>query len=66
MINFYNRITKEKQEQMFFDNGILNAEGRLTDEGRRIFIDLLFIGKTTEEAKSLIEKEIEKELKKKA
>lgn len=62
MINFYNRITKKKQEQLFYDHGILNEEGRLTDEGMSIFLDLLFIGKSAEEAKSLIQAEIEKEL----
>ena len=64
MINFYNRITKQKQEQLFYDNGILDKEGRLTDEGLRVFADLLFIGKTTTEAKDLIQKEIEDDIKK--
>jgi hypothetical protein len=63
MINFYNRITKQKQEQMFYDNGILDAEGRLTSEGLKVFVDLLFIGKTTIEAKDLIQKEIEEDIK---
>ena len=64
MINFYNRITKQKQEQLFYDNGILDKEGRLTEEGLRVFTDLLFIGKTTQEAKDLIQKEIEEDIKK--
>ena len=64
MINFYNRITKQKQEQLFYDNGILDKEGRLTDDGLRVFADLLFIGKTTQEAKDLIQKEIEEDIKK--
>jgi len=64
MINFYNRITKQKQEQLFYDNGILDKEGRLTEEGLKVFVDLLFIGKTTIEAKDLIQKEIEEDIKK--
>lgn len=60
MINIFNRITKDVQEQLFYEAGILNSEGRLTEEGREIFTDLLFLGKTTEEAKVLIEVEIKK------
>ncbi|HEX9059129.1 MAG TPA: hypothetical protein VF941_03025 [Clostridia bacterium] len=66
MKNYFNKITKAKQEQLFYDHGILNAEGRLTDEGQTLFLDLLFIGKTPEEAKKAIQDEIEKELKKHA
>lgn len=65
MINIFNKITKSQQEQMFFDYDILNSEGRLTESGAKIFLDLLFIGKTTEEAKSLIQEEIKKEIKNK-
>jgi len=65
MLNFFNRITKAQQEQMFFENGVLDKEGRLTDEGMKTFVDLLFIGKTPEEARNLIQKEIEKEIERK-
>lgn len=66
MINLFNKITKSKQEQLFYSHGILNEEGRLTEEGQDIFIDLLFLGNSVEQAKSLIQAEIEKESKRKS
>ena len=64
MKNIFGAITKSKQEQLFYKAGVLNTEGRLTSEGMETFIDLLFLGKTTEEAKTLMEKEIKKQFKK--
>lgn len=60
MTNIFNRITKGVQEQLFYRHGILTGEGRLTCEGRETFVDLLFLGKTPEEAKNLMAAELVK------
>jgi len=58
MQNVFTRIVRKKEDSLFYKHGILNEAGRLTTEGRQDFIDLLFLGKTPEEARELILKEV--------
>ena len=60
-MNIFHKITKTKQDQLFFEHDILGSDGRLTIEGLKVFVDLLFVGKSIEEARKLIEEEIKKE-----
>jgi hypothetical protein len=61
MVNIFNRITKGNEDQLFYEVGILDENGRLTQEGRNTFLDLIFIGKSPEEARRLIAIEAKKE-----
>lgn len=65
MANIFNRITKGNEDQILYEVGILDENGRLTQEGHRTFLDLLFVGKSIEEARKLIVAEAEKEKKSK-
>lgn len=60
MFNIFERITRKKTDAILFEMGVIGESGRLTEQGARAFVDLLFIGKTPEEARSLIVKECEK------
>ena len=51
MNNFFTRITKKKEERELMECGVLNENGRLTEEGGQTFVDLVFSGMTTEEAR---------------
>lgn len=51
-------LTKTKEDQMLFSEGVISENGRLTDDGRKLFVDLLFQGNTLKEAKQLIVSEI--------
>lgn len=41
----YNLLTKKKDDLLLYEEGVLNDNGRLSEEGRRLVIDLLFQGK---------------------
>ena len=62
-MNIFNRISKSEQEKLFYEGGVIGDNGRLTKDGQETFVDLLFIGKTIEEAKKLMQEEIVKEKK---
>lgn len=60
-MNIFQKITNSKNNFILYEEGILTAGGRLTNEGHDLVVDLLFQGKNIEEIKSLIIKEIEEE-----
>ena len=61
MSNLFWRIVKGGEDQLLFEEDLLAESGRLTPEGSKLFIDLLFLGKTQEEARVTIIREIKKQ-----
>lgn len=49
-MSIYSLITRGKDDRVLYKQGVLNSDGRLSDSGMRDFLDLLFIGKTPQEA----------------
>lgn len=61
-MNLYQKITKGNDDHYLFKAGILNQDGRLSEEGLKTFIDLLFIGKNPNEIRQILVKEAKEEL----
>jgi len=63
MRGLFSRITKRKEDYLLYAEGVLNEAGRLSQEGRELFVDLIFSGLTIDEARKRIVQEIQKQLK---
>lgn len=63
MFDIFHQITRSTEDKLFFKYGVLNEAGRLTDDARRAFVDLLFIGKTADEARKAMLAEVRAEAK---
>jgi len=57
-MNLFERITKGKDDYLLYEEGVLTSEGRLSDSGSRLVVDLLFQGKEVSEIRSMLLKEI--------
>ena len=65
-MDLYQQIIKPKEDAILFEAGILADNGRLTAEGKAVFIDLLFCGYDLVEARKKIIQEATKNLKNKS
>lgn len=59
-MNIYQLLTKKADDRLFYEAGILNEEGRLTSEGQRTVLDLIFQGNDMKEVREKILSEIKK------
>ena len=57
-MKIFERITKGAEDYLLYENGILNSEGRLSEEGRKDVLDLLFLCKDIKEIRGLLIAEI--------
>lgn len=64
-MNIFQKITNKKDDLMLFEEGILLENGRLSNEGQKLVVDLLFKGNSIDEVRALIIKEIKDERKNK-
>lgn len=53
-MNLFTTLTKNKEDLMLYEEGILCESGRLTNSGRDLVIDLLFQGHDIAECKKKI------------
>ena len=60
MKNFFRGILRGGDDKYFFDAGVVSESGRLTEDGTRLYVDLLFTGKTHKQARDFILKESKK------
>jgi hypothetical protein len=60
-MNLFNKITKGNEDKLLFEGEVIGTDGRLTTEGAKTFLDLMFLGMTAKEAREKILAEIEKE-----
>jgi hypothetical protein len=58
MLKLFSRITKRKEDYLLYEESVLTEAGRLSGEGRDLFVDLLFSGMTPEEARNKIVEEV--------
>lgn len=61
MTNIFTRLTKGSEEKLLFEEGIIDASGRLSVEGQRVFLDLLFLGFSAIDCRQKMIEEIKKE-----
>jgi len=59
-MNLFQRITRGADEALLYQSGTLNQNGRLTDDGLRDVVDLLFLGKKPDEIRTLLIEEAKK------
>lgn len=64
-MDLFERITRGSDEALLAKYGILGSDGRLTQEGQRTVLDLLFLGKNPSEIRLTLIKEAKKEESKK-
>jgi hypothetical protein len=59
-MDIFKFLTKKTDDIILLDNGIMSSDGRLTSEGNRLVVDLMFQGFKVEEIRSKILSEIKK------
>ena len=59
-MRLYELLTKKKDDLLLYEEGVLSTDGRLSDEGRRLVVDLMFQGHKIDEVRSLMLEEIKK------
>ena len=47
-------LTKGKEDQLLYEDGVLAQSGRLTDAGRALVVDLMFQGKSIADIRKLM------------
>jgi len=62
-MNIFTRITKKQDDLFLYEEGILEKSGELSDEGRKVVLNLIFLGYEIKEVREMIVREIKKKKK---
>lgn len=59
-MNLYQLLTNKKENTLLFDEGILGSDGRLSQDGLKLVVDLMFQGHSIEKVKEMLVDEIKR------